>query len=69
MNGEAVKCPECQHVGSLNSFDVLGADGGKVFCPKCGGHVEVSYAFKLLGRRRDLPKPFYGNAGGKAAGA
>lgn len=38
-----VWCPACGHRGSLNSFDVLGADPGFVFCPKCVSHVEAIY--------------------------
>ena len=34
-------CPECHYAGDLESFDVLGADEGNVFCPSCGLEVEV----------------------------
>ena len=35
---EKFRCPECGYTGTLDDFDVIGADGPNLFCPKC--HTE-----------------------------
>lgn len=43
--GEAVRatCLQCGYVGPLDSFDVLGADDGNMFCPRCGEEGECPF--------------------------
>lgn len=35
------QCPECCFVGTIDDFDVLGADDGKLFCNQCGVEFEI----------------------------
>lgn len=35
------RCPECGCVAPLDSFDVLLADDGKLFCPNCNREVDT----------------------------
>jgi predicted RNA-binding Zn-ribbon protein involved in translation (DUF1610 family) len=35
------KCPNCGFVGSLEHFDVCGADDGKMFCTQCSLEDEM----------------------------
>lgn len=37
--GELLRCPTCEHIDTLDGFDVLGADEGCVFCTDC--HQEL----------------------------
>lgn len=41
-DSEMVKCPKCGHTDDIQGFDVLGADGGCVFCVRC--HCEMRAA-------------------------
>lgn len=34
------QCPECCFVGTIDDFDVLGADDGHLFCNQCGVEFE-----------------------------
>lgn len=33
------KCPECGFIGTVDDFDVGGADPDKCFCNNCGAEV------------------------------
>lgn len=35
------QCPKCGYVGEIDTFDVLGADEGKLFCPQCMAHRKM----------------------------
>lgn len=35
MDDSLLRCPACGHVASLDSFDVVGADVGYLFCTQC----------------------------------
>ena len=41
VNGIPVQCPNCNHIGDLDDFDVLGADEDKLFCNNCNAEVVV----------------------------
>lgn len=30
-----ISCPECEYTGTLDDFDVIGADEGNLFCTQC----------------------------------
>lgn len=36
------QCPHCCFVGTLDDFDVMGADSGHLFCNQCGLEFEQS---------------------------
>jgi hypothetical protein len=39
---EMVECPVCHKVDDVDSFDVLGADDGCVFCTNCHQQVDLT---------------------------
>ena len=49
------RCPGCSYTGHLYSFDAIGADDGKLFCPQC--HLEDEMIECQAARAAKDPEP------------
>ncbi len=39
-NDELIQCAACDFVGTIDDFDVVGADEGNLFCNQCGAEFD-----------------------------
>lgn len=45
------RCPKCAFTSHLYGFDVLGADDGKLFCPRCNHHGRMRHLSERTAER------------------
>lgn len=46
---DSLQCTECNHESTLDAFDIIGACGTNVFCPRCNSEID-SETGKLAAR-------------------